>query len=143
MFGHQQSDNSCEFSGNQAIKQANLAICLYIARYDEFNVLLRVSECSFFLIYIAQDIGEHLTTVHLKRCERGKRCLYEGSSPPGGFPNSWVCNLPSYLHPLYYLPKSGALDPGLRYWVLNLLWFLVMVIYGRMEHPIALLSSLC
>ncbi|KAL5054004.1 hypothetical protein RYX36_034686 [Vicia faba] len=35
------------------------------------------------------DIGEHLTTIHLKRCSRGKRCLYEGSSPPGGFPNSW------------------------------------------------------
>ncbi|KAH7578496.1 hypothetical protein JRO89_XS01G0389200 [Xanthoceras sorbifolium] len=35
------------------------------------------------------DIGEHLTTIHLKRCERGKRCLYEGSTPPGGFPNSW------------------------------------------------------
>ncbi|KAK3042468.1 hypothetical protein RJ639_000192 [Escallonia herrerae] len=35
------------------------------------------------------DIAEHLTTVHLKRCERGKRCLYEGSTPPDGFPNSW------------------------------------------------------
>ncbi|KAJ0053086.1 hypothetical protein Pint_01301 [Pistacia integerrima] len=35
------------------------------------------------------DIGEHLTTVYLRRCDRGKRCLYEGSSPPGGFPNSW------------------------------------------------------
>jgi len=27
--------------------------------------------------------------VYLSRCERGKRCLYEGSTPPGGFPNSW------------------------------------------------------
>ncbi|PRQ16834.1 putative chromophore lyase CpcT/CpeT [Rosa chinensis] len=35
------------------------------------------------------DIAEHLTTVHLKRCERGKRCLYEGSTPPASFPNSW------------------------------------------------------
>ncbi|OMP11423.1 Chromophore lyase CpcT/CpeT [Corchorus capsularis] len=35
------------------------------------------------------DIAEHLTTIHLRRCERGKRCLYEGSTPPGGFPNSW------------------------------------------------------
>lgn len=35
------------------------------------------------------DIAEHLTTIYLKRCERGKRCLYEGSTPPGGFPNSW------------------------------------------------------
>ncbi|TXG54471.1 hypothetical protein EZV62_019727 [Acer yangbiense] len=48
------------------------------------------------LIYVVQhrtlrtDIGEHLTTIHLKRCERGKRCLYEGSTPPGGFPNSWT-----------------------------------------------------
>uniref|UniRef100_A0A2N9FNL2 Chromophore lyase CRL, chloroplastic n=1 Tax=Fagus sylvatica TaxID=28930 RepID=A0A2N9FNL2_FAGSY len=35
------------------------------------------------------DIGEHLATIYLNRCERGKRCLYEGSTPPGGFPNSW------------------------------------------------------
>ncbi|XP_052175826.1 chromophore lyase CRL, chloroplastic-like [Diospyros lotus] len=35
------------------------------------------------------DIAEHLTTIHLKRCERGKACLYEGSTPPDGFPNSW------------------------------------------------------
>uniref|UniRef100_A0A453I0E5 Uncharacterized protein n=1 Tax=Aegilops tauschii subsp. strangulata TaxID=200361 RepID=A0A453I0E5_AEGTS len=35
------------------------------------------------------DIAEHLTTIHLSRCERGKRCLYEGSTPLGGFPNSW------------------------------------------------------
>ncbi|KOM40750.1 hypothetical protein LR48_Vigan04g094800 [Vigna angularis] len=37
----------------------------------------------------SKDIAEHLTTVHLKRCSRGKRCLYEGSTSPGGFPNSW------------------------------------------------------
>ncbi|KAK9089996.1 hypothetical protein Sjap_023173 [Stephania japonica] len=35
------------------------------------------------------DIAEHLTTIHLRQCERGKRCLYEGSTPPGSFPNSW------------------------------------------------------
>lgn len=35
------------------------------------------------------DIAEHLTTLYLKQCDRGKRCLYEGSTPPGGFPNSW------------------------------------------------------
>ncbi|KAI3504517.1 hypothetical protein L2E82_46335 [Cichorium intybus] len=35
------------------------------------------------------DVAEHLTTIYLKRCERGKRCLYEGSTPPDGFPNSW------------------------------------------------------
>lgn len=35
------------------------------------------------------DIAEHLTTVHLKQCDRGKRCLYEGVTPPGGFPNTW------------------------------------------------------
>lgn len=35
------------------------------------------------------DISEHLTTIYLKRCERGKRCLYEGSTPPEGFPNTW------------------------------------------------------
>ncbi|KAE9467638.1 hypothetical protein C3L33_00454, partial [Rhododendron williamsianum] len=35
------------------------------------------------------DVAEHLTTIYLKRCERGKRCLYEGSTPPDGFPNTW------------------------------------------------------
>lgn len=38
---------------------------------------------------IIGDIAEHLTTIHLSRCERGKRCLYEGSTNPQGFPNSW------------------------------------------------------
>ncbi|KAK9120249.1 hypothetical protein Scep_018342 [Stephania cephalantha] len=32
---------------------------------------------------------EHLSTIYLKRCQLGKRCLYEGSTPPGGFPSSW------------------------------------------------------
>ncbi|KAF9671792.1 hypothetical protein SADUNF_Sadunf12G0085400 [Salix dunnii] len=44
---------------------------------------------SFLLFFSILDIAEHLTTIHLKRCDRGKRCLYEGSTPPGGFPNSW------------------------------------------------------
>ncbi|XP_057472903.1 chromophore lyase CRL, chloroplastic-like isoform X1 [Actinidia eriantha] len=35
------------------------------------------------------DLAEHLTTIYLKHCERGKPCLYEGSTPPDGFPNSW------------------------------------------------------
>ncbi|KAG6418242.1 hypothetical protein SASPL_120443 [Salvia splendens] len=35
------------------------------------------------------DIAEHLTTIYLKRCDRGKRCLYEGSTPSDGFPNTW------------------------------------------------------
>lgn len=35
------------------------------------------------------DVAGHLTTIHLQRCDRGKRCLYEGSTPPRGFPNPW------------------------------------------------------
>uniref|UniRef100_A0A2N9GV40 Uncharacterized protein n=1 Tax=Fagus sylvatica TaxID=28930 RepID=A0A2N9GV40_FAGSY len=38
---------------------------------------------------LRMDIAEHLTTLYLKHCECGKRCLYEGSTPPGGFRNSW------------------------------------------------------
>ncbi|KAL2650607.1 hypothetical protein R1flu_018735 [Riccia fluitans] len=38
---------------------------------------------------VVGDMAEHLTTVYLSKCERGRRCLYEGSTPPGGFPNSW------------------------------------------------------
>eukprot|EP00245_Coleochaete_scutata_P007141 TRINITY_DN22242_c0_g1_i1.p1 TRINITY_DN22242_c0_g1~~TRINITY_DN22242_c0_g1_i1.p1 ORF type:complete len:294 (-),score=30.46 TRINITY_DN22242_c0_g1_i1:634-1515(-) len=38
---------------------------------------------------VVGDMAEHLTTVYLSQCERGRRCLYEGSTPPGGFPNSW------------------------------------------------------
>ncbi|KAK4767604.1 hypothetical protein SAY86_015354 [Trapa natans] len=35
------------------------------------------------------DIAEHLATIHLKLCDRGKRCIYEGSTSPDGFPNTW------------------------------------------------------
>ncbi|XP_066335651.1 chromophore lyase CRL, chloroplastic-like isoform X2 [Miscanthus floridulus] len=38
---------------------------------------------------VIADIAEHLTTIYLSRCGRGKRCLYEGSTPPEGFPNNW------------------------------------------------------
>lgn len=38
---------------------------------------------------VVGDMAEHLTTVYLSHCGRGHRCLYEGSTPPGGFPNSW------------------------------------------------------
>lgn len=38
---------------------------------------------------VIKDMAEHLNTVYLSTCERGRRCLYEGSTPPGGFPNSW------------------------------------------------------
>ncbi|KAG6546929.1 hypothetical protein Mapa_011545 [Marchantia paleacea] len=40
-------------------------------------------------VEVVGDMAEHLTTVYLSKCERGRRCLYEGSTPPGGFPNSW------------------------------------------------------
>lgn len=35
------------------------------------------------------DVAEHLLTVRLSRCEQGEQCLYKGSTPPGGYPNSW------------------------------------------------------
>ncbi|XP_039823765.1 chromophore lyase CRL, chloroplastic-like isoform X1 [Panicum virgatum] len=38
---------------------------------------------------VIADIAERLTTIHLSQCGRGKRCLYEGSTPPEGFPNNW------------------------------------------------------
>lgn len=38
---------------------------------------------------VLKDVAEHLNTVYLSACERGRRCLYEGSTPPEGFPNSW------------------------------------------------------
>ncbi|XP_078160040.1 crumpled leaf [Carex rostrata] len=38
---------------------------------------------------VIADVAEHLTTIHLSRCERGKGCLYRGSTPADGFPNSW------------------------------------------------------
>ncbi|OAY73174.1 Chromophore lyase CRL, chloroplastic [Ananas comosus] len=53
------------------------------------------------------DIAEHLTTIHLSRCERGKRCLYEGSTPPGGFPNSW--NGATYCTSDVTIYKNGEL----------------------------------
>lgn len=38
---------------------------------------------------VLKDMAEHLSTVYLSACDRGRRCLYEGSTPPGGFPNAW------------------------------------------------------
>lgn len=57
-----------------------------------------IYNCPCTQVFRVQDIAEHLTTIHLSRCERGKRCLYEGSTPPGGFPNSWVSYLFSILN---------------------------------------------
>ncbi|PKA47600.1 hypothetical protein AXF42_Ash014796 [Apostasia shenzhenica] len=54
---------------------------------------------------VVGDIAEHLTTIHLCRCERGKRCLYEGSTMPGGFPNSW--NGASYCTSELMIHKNG------------------------------------
>ncbi|KAG0487441.1 hypothetical protein HPP92_009536 [Vanilla planifolia] len=51
------------------------------------------------------DIAEHLTTIHLSRCERGKHCLYEGSTGSGGFPNSW--NGASYCSSELIIHKNG------------------------------------
>ncbi|KAG0487444.1 hypothetical protein HPP92_009539 [Vanilla planifolia] len=52
------------------------------------------------------DIAEHLTTIHLSRCERGKHCLYEGSTGSGGFPNSWK-NGASYCSSELIIHKNG------------------------------------
>lgn len=38
---------------------------------------------------VIADIAEQLTMIPLKRCDRGKRCLYEGSTSGDGFPNTW------------------------------------------------------
>jgi len=70
--------------------------------HDKFvylNILISfLLEQLYYLYCGLQDIAEHLTTVHLKRCPRGKRCLYEGSTPPGGFPNSWVISVHTILN---------------------------------------------
>ncbi|KAK1311219.1 hypothetical protein QJS10_CPA08g00398 [Acorus calamus] len=56
---------------------------------------------------VVGDIAEHLTTIYLSRCERGKRCLYEGSTPPGGFPNPW--NGASYCTTDLAVHKNGEI----------------------------------
>jgi len=33
-----------------------------------------------------QDVSEHLTTVYMKKCDRGKKCLFEGSTPLAATP---------------------------------------------------------
>ncbi|GBG62483.1 hypothetical protein CBR_g30803 [Chara braunii] len=38
---------------------------------------------------IRQDVAEHLMSVYLSKCERHRNCLYEGATPPTGFPNNW------------------------------------------------------
>lgn len=56
-------------------------------------------------------MAEHLTTVYLSKCERGRRCLYEGSTPLGGFPNSWVGRLLTGLSEMDgFGPERGSLS---------------------------------
>ncbi|KAH7670144.1 Chromophore lyase CpcT/CpeT protein [Dioscorea alata] len=57
---------------------------------------------------VNEDIAEHLTTIHLSHCERGNRCLYKGSTPPGGFPNSW--NGASHCTSELTIHKNGELQ---------------------------------
>ncbi|XVE90126.1 hypothetical protein DITRI_Ditri20bG0052800 [Diplodiscus trichospermus] len=54
--------------------------------YSQFSASMTMF---VFSVSVLSDIAEQLTTIHVKHCERGKRCLYEGSTPPGGFPHSW------------------------------------------------------
>ncbi|KAF3790477.1 Chromophore lyase [Nymphaea thermarum] len=71
---------------------------------------------------VIEDIAEHLNTIHLSRCQRGKRCLYEGSTPPGGFPNSW--NGASYCTSELAILRNGEVhtwdrgynDDGTQVW---------------------------
>ncbi|VAI05292.1 unnamed protein product [Triticum turgidum subsp. durum] len=69
-----------------------------------------------------EDIAEHLTTIHLSRCERGKRCLYEGSTPLGGFPNSWsgaaycTSDLSIHKNSEIHIWDKGFDDNGSQVW---------------------------
>uniref|UniRef100_A0A803NCN9 Uncharacterized protein n=1 Tax=Chenopodium quinoa TaxID=63459 RepID=A0A803NCN9_CHEQI len=64
---------------------------LYPIKQPTYPDILSYTFMAWLLIPVAilQDVAEHLTTIHLKRCERGKRCLYEGKTPSEGFPNTW------------------------------------------------------
>ena len=82
-----------------------------------------------------QDIAEHLTTIYLKRCDRGKRCLYEGSTPADGFPNTWVC-------PPFHssLPHINIALHSLKVTNLVISFLSMFFIYCRMEHHIVPLN---
>lgn len=68
------------------------------------------------------DVAEHLTTVHLSRCERGEQCLYKGSTPPGGFPNSWngatscTSELATYKNGEIHSWDRGYNEEGTQVW---------------------------
>ncbi|KAL8144316.1 hypothetical protein V2J09_017348 [Rumex salicifolius] len=71
---------------------------------------------------VIEDIAENLGTVYLKRCDRGKRCLYEGSTPPGGFPNSWngaaycTSDMAILKNNVIYAWEKGYDDDGNQVW---------------------------
>ncbi|KMZ66965.1 Chromophore lyase CpcT/CpeT 3 [Zostera marina] len=68
------------------------------------------------------DIADHITTINLSRCQLGKRCLYEGSTPQDGFPNSW--NGATHSTSELIILKNGELhtwdrgynDEGIQVW---------------------------
>ena len=81
-----------------------------------------IYNCPCTQVFRVQDIAEHLTTIHLSRCERGKRCLYEGSTPPGGFPNSWsgaaycTSDLSIHKNGEIHIWDKGFDDDGSQVW---------------------------
>eukprot|EP00475_Leptophrys_vorax_P009066 TRINITY_DN15959_c0_g1_i1.p1 TRINITY_DN15959_c0_g1~~TRINITY_DN15959_c0_g1_i1.p1 ORF type:complete len:274 (+),score=5.28 TRINITY_DN15959_c0_g1_i1:181-1002(+) len=68
------------------------------------------------------DISEHLTTVYLSRCEGGRKCAYEGSTPPGGFPNNWngatrcTSELTLFRNGEVHSWDRGYTDDGVQVW---------------------------
>jgi len=71
---------------------------------------------------VIADIAEHLATIHLSRCGRGKRCLYEGSTPPEGFPNNWsgasycTSDLSIHKNGEVHIWDKGFNDEGNQVW---------------------------
>jgi len=71
---------------------------------------------------VIADIAEHLTTIHLSQCGRGKRCLYEGSTPPEGFPNNWsgasycTSDLSIHKNGEVHIWDKGFNDEGNQVW---------------------------
>lgn len=68
------------------------------------------------------DMAEHLTVVYVSGCEKEQQCLYDGSTPPGGFPNSWngaaycTSQLTTYKNGEIHCWDRGYNDEGSQVW---------------------------
>ncbi|XP_044492642.1 chromophore lyase CRL, chloroplastic-like isoform X5 [Mangifera indica] len=76
--------------GSKVLYFEQVSVSLMLGILEDSSKALSTEKLrSIKISVIGQRISAHCLRKLLVCCDRGNHCLYEGSSPPGGFPNSW------------------------------------------------------